>query len=54
MYTKNTLTNARLAYLRLSQVFDVEPSEFPTNESFETFYRIILVKLGLALEKTTI
>lgn len=50
MYNKQLLTSARLAYVRLGQIFDEQPTDFPTDESFETFYRIILMKLGLLTE----
>lgn len=53
MYTKNTLHHARMAYVRLSQIFDESPSEFPTDESFESFYRLILLKLGMLKEEKT-
>lgn len=47
MPSKQALHHARLAYTRLSQILDAQPTDFNTDESFEALYRIILVKLGV-------
>lgn len=47
MPSKQALHHARLAYVRLSQIFDPQPTDFNSDESFEALYRIILVKLGV-------
>lgn len=47
MINRNMLEHAHIAYLRLSEIFDVQPTSYPSPESFESFYRIMLLKLGV-------
>lgn len=54
MANKNLIEHARLAYLRLSVIFDAQPTSYPTTESFESFYRILLLKLGINEKETQI
>ena len=51
MLDKKTVRNARLAYIRLSQIFEGDnATNYPTDDSFITFYRILLSKLGFKEE----